>query len=179
MVGTNAGRLLTYKVIPESHGGYKAQFAGVSHLESKILSINPIIADNGRPALASQSVVGELRTGLTVNGVLAITTQAGIRIFKPTASKGASKSFSDFLCYSANVAYYPDRGSTLLGIFGDGQARAYSLPSLKEIAAVKIDHILDVTRFQDAIVTPTGDIFGWSGPSEICVVNVWGTGQSL
>ena len=128
IVGTELGRLITFKVIPESHGAYNVQFAGVSNLESKILSINPINADNGRPASASQSIVGELRTGLIVNGVLVVTTQAGIRVFKPTGSKGASKSFSDFLCYSANIAQYPDRGYTLLGVFGDGYARGYSLP---------------------------------------------------
>ena len=38
---------------------------------------------------------------------------------------------------------------------------------------------LDVKRFSEALITATGDVFGWSGPSEIAALNVWGTGQQL
>lgn len=66
-----------------------------------------------------------------------------------------------------------------MGLFGDGCARAYSLPALKEIGQAKISHVLDIKRFGDAVITPTGDILGWTGPSEMAVLNVWGTGQTL
>jgi syntaxin-binding protein 5 len=29
------------------------------------------------------------------------------------------------------------------------------------------------------VVTQTGDIFGWTGPSELAVLQVWGTGKPL
>jgi syntaxin-binding protein 5 len=44
---------------------------------------------------------------------------------------------------------------------------------------VKLSHILNIKRFPDAIITPTGDIFGWTGPSEMALLNVWGTGMTL
>ena len=65
-----------------------------------------------------------------------------------------------------------------MGIFGDATARAYSIPALKELSGSKID-MLDRTRSINAIVTSSGDIFGWTGPSEIAMLSVWGTGQSL
>lgn len=68
---------------------------------------------------------------------------------------------------------------TLLGLFGDGCAKAFSIPGLKEIASANVSHTLDVRRFSEAIIAPTGFIFGWTGPSEIAVLNVWGTGQDL
>ena len=38
---------------------------------------------------------------------------------------------------------------------------------------------MDVQRFSEAIITPTGFVLGWTGPSEIAMVNIWGTGQDL
>lgn len=67
----------------------------------------------------------------------------------------------------------------LVGLFGNGSAKAYSIPGLKEIASTRVDNILDIRRFQEVIIAPTGFIFGWTGPSETAVLNVWGTGQDL
>ena len=62
---------------------------------------------------------------------------------------------------------------------GDGRARAFSIPGLKEIASTRINETLDARRFPDAIVTSTGDIIGWTGPSEIAMMDVWGAGDDL
>ena len=108
-----------------------------------------------------------------------MVTQTGVKIFKPVGSKGASKTWSDFLCDSASVVRYEDRGCGLVCLLGDGTARTYSIPGLKEIASTNIGKSLDPRRFSEAVITPTGDIFGWIGPSEIAVVNPWGSGQDL
>lgn len=39
--------------------------------------------------------------------------------------------------------------------------------------------MLDKSRISSTIITPSGDIFGWTSPSEIAMLNVWGTGQPL
>jgi syntaxin-binding protein 5 len=39
--------------------------------------------------------------------------------------------------------------------------------------------MFDKTRIHSTIVTDSGDLFGWTGPSEIAMLSVWGTGQSL
>ncbi len=66
-----------------------------------------------------------------------------------------------------------------MGLFGDGCARAFAIPSLKEVGNVKVGHLVDVRRLSEAIITATGDIFAWTGPSEMAVLNVWGTGLEL
>jgi syntaxin-binding protein 5 len=81
-------------------------------------------------------------------------------------------------CDSAAVTEFELHGFALVGIFGDGTTRAYSLPALKEIGGSKLD-MLDKTRTTSAIVTSSGDIFGWTGPSELAMLSVWGTGQTL
>ena len=159
------------------NGGYSAQLAGTISLDDKVVSISPISADTGGPASASPDTVASLRNGFRLNGVVVVTTQTGVRIFKPAGAKGAGKTWNDFLCDSARVVRYEDRGYALAGLFGDGSVKTYSIPSLKEIASTRLSDTLDTRRFSDAIITPTGDIFGWIGPSELGVVNPWGSGQ--
>ncbi|KAH7095055.1 lethal giant larvae like, C-terminal-domain-containing protein [Paraphoma chrysanthemicola] len=178
-IGTNLGHLATFKLLPEAGGRYTAKFAGASSLDDKIVNICPIYAETGRPAYASQSAVAGLRTGSKINGVLLAVTSSGARLFKPATNKGAHKTFDQFLCDTAAVVRYEDLGHALLGLFGDGCARAYSLPALKEIGSVKVSDILDIRRFSGAVITSTGDIFGWKGPAEMTLINVFGHGLQL
>lgn len=178
-VGTNNGHLATFKIVPDPSGRYGVQFAGVSNLEDRIVHIAPLNADSGRPASASQTAVANLRTGAKVNGVLIAVTQTGIRIFKPASAKGAHKTFDSVFCDAAGVVRYQDQGHAIVGLFGDGTAKAYSIPSIKEIGVAKIGHILDVRRLGDAILTQGGNVLGWTGPSEMALISVFGTGQPL
>ncbi|KAL6721017.1 Lethal(2) giant larvae sro7 [Lecanora helva] len=178
-VGTNLGRLVTFKLLPESHGGYAVKLAGSCSLDDGIISILPIDADSGEPAEASPELVAGLRSGSRVNGVLVAITRSGARIFKPVAAKGASKSWDDFLCHRAAVVRFETHIYALLGLFGDGCAKIFSIPGLKEIGSTNVSHTLDAQRFAEAVITPAGFIFGWTGPSEIVGLNVWGSGQDL
>jgi syntaxin-binding protein 5 len=76
------------------------------------------------------------------------------------------------------VTHFELHGYAIVGVFGDGSTRAYSLPGLKEIGAASLP-MLDKPRISSTIITPSGDIFGWTSPSEIAMLNVWGTGQPL
>ncbi|KAL8915614.1 MAG: hypothetical protein Q9172_006846 [Xanthocarpia lactea] len=178
-VGTNLGRLATFKLLPESHGGYSVKFVGSSASEDRIVTIAPIDAELGDPAEATQSAVAGLREGRKINGVVLVVATSGVRIFRPPAAKGAHKTFDEVFCDSAAVVRYQAAGYALLGLFGDGTAKTFSIPALKQIASANVSHILDVRRFAEAVVTPTGDIIGWTGPSEIALLNVWGTGSNL
>lgn len=178
-VGTNLGHLATFKITPDAGGRFTSSFAGAASLDDKIIAICPIHAETGRPAYATQSVVSGLRTGAKVNGVLVAVTSSGARIFKPATHKGAQKTWDEFLCDSAAIVRYEELGYALLGLYGDGCARAYSIPALKEIGSIKVDSILDVKRFPEAVITATGDIFGWKGPAEMALINVFGTGVKL
>lgn len=178
-MGTNLGRFLTFKILPQQTGGYTVQLAGAVSLDAKIISISPIDADSGEPANAAQDIVSRLREGYKVNGAVVVVTQSDVRIFKPVSAKGAHKTWDASLCDSAALVKYLAIGYALVGLFGDGCAKAYSIPGLKEIASSRVTDTLDVRRFSEAIVTPTGDIVGWTGPSEIAMLNVWGTGSDL
>lgn len=177
-MGTNRGHLATFKFLPSASGSYSVTFVGSCSLDDRILNICPIDADSGKKATATQQAVTGLREGIKVNGVVIAVTPSGCRIFKPATSKGANKSWDDFLCDSATVVR-SDRGYSLVGLFGDGRVRAYSIPALKEIASSAVDKYFDLRRLEDARISPEGDILGWTGPSEVAMVDVWGAGLSL
>lgn len=179
-VGTSRGRLATFKILPDASGRFTAQFVGVTTLsEDQVTSISPVDADHGAPALATPISMGGLQKGQKANGVLVVTTMSSAHIFKPATAKGASKTFDNVFCDTATVSRYHDRGYALIGLFGDGCARAFSIPALRDLGTIRLNHIFDVKRFPDAIINTSGDIIGWTGPSELAVATVWGAKQPL
>ncbi|KAF7558311.1 hypothetical protein G7046_g5847 [Stylonectria norvegica] len=176
-VGTNLGKVITLKLLPGENGTYSAKVAGVVAFDGKVISLCPIETETGKPAIATGPIVAGLREGKQVSGVLVAVTQTEIRIFKPGNSKGASKEFDNILCDSANVAELELHGWAIVGLFGDRTARAFSIPGLRDIGKASLP-MVDPSRSTSSVVTQTGDIFAWSGPAELAVVHVWGSGKS-
>lgn len=69
-VGTNLGKVITFKLLPGNNGTYSAQVAGFVAFDSKVISLSSIDADTGKPAAATGQIVAGLREGNQVNGVL-------------------------------------------------------------------------------------------------------------
>ncbi|KAH8167819.1 hypothetical protein CIB48_g473 [Xylaria polymorpha] len=176
-IGTQEGKVITLRLLP-SGSSFKAEPAGVANLGDRVISISPIVADTGKPAAATGHAVAGLREGRHVNGLLVVVTQSEVRIFKPATAKGASKSFSDCLCSAAAVTEFELHGMALVGVFGDRTTRAFSLPGLKEIGSAPLP-MLDGSRVSNSLVTEDGEVICWTGPSELAVLQVWGTGKEL
>lgn len=70
-VGTNQGRCATFKILPQG-AGFTAKFAGATHLDGKVISINPMTVDTGASAHATQPAVAGLRNGEQVHGVVCV-----------------------------------------------------------------------------------------------------------
>lgn len=70
------------------------------------------------------------------------------------------------------------QGIAVVGVFGDRTTRAFSIPGLRDLGRANL-RMIDTSRSTNTVVTPTGDIFAWTGPSELAVVHVWGTGKPL
>lgn len=69
-VGTNLGKVITLKILPGKDDTYSAKVAGVVSFDSKIISLSPIDANTGKPAIATSQNVAGLREGQQINGVL-------------------------------------------------------------------------------------------------------------
>ncbi|KAF7720103.1 Lethal giant larvae (Lgl)-like, C-terminal domain-containing protein [Penicillium ucsense] len=178
-VGTNRGNMATFKILPASNGTYSATFAGSTAIDDKIIKIIPIDAASGGQAIATPNAVAGLRTSERINGVVVVVTPSSCRVFRPATAKGAHKTWDDYLCDTAAVVKVEGRGYSLVGLFGDGNARAFSLPGLKEIGSARTDYIADMRRLSEACITPSGNVLAWVGPSEVGLFNVWGSGHKL
>ncbi|KAL3426353.1 SNARE-dependent exocytosis protein [Phlyctema vagabunda] len=177
-VGTSMGKVATFKILPQPNGGYTAQHVGTANLSDRIISISPIVSETGKPAAATGPAVAALRNGQQTHGTLVVATQSEARIFKPATAKGAHKTWDDFACEAAAVTEFELHGFALVGVFGDGTTRAYSIPALKELGVSKLD-MVDKSRLSSSVVTESGNVFAWTGPSELAMLNVWGTAQRL
>lgn len=71
-VGTNLGKVITFKILPGKEGKYSAQLAGVVSSKDKVVALCPIEADTGKPAVATGQIVAGLKEGRQVNGVLVV-----------------------------------------------------------------------------------------------------------
>lgn len=118
-VGTNTGRLVTLRLLPEAGRGYTIQPVGTTSIDGKIISLSTLNADTGAPADASQSVFAELRNGVNLNGVVLAVSNSGAKIYRPAAAKGAHKSWDEFACHAANVVHFGSHGYVLVGLFGE------------------------------------------------------------
>ena len=118
-VGTNTGRIITLRLLPEPGQGYAVQPVGTTALDGRIISISTLNADTGTPADANQSIFAELRNGVNVNGVVLAVSNSGAKLYKPAAAKGAHKSWDEFACHAANVVHFGSHGYVLVGLFGE------------------------------------------------------------
>ncbi len=178
-LGTNNGHVLTLKLLPESNGTFRVQCAGFTSLDAHIVAITPIDAETGDGAYASQAAMSKLRGGHKMNGVLVVASASGASILKPVTGKGPHKTWQDIRCFAAAVVKFEDRARCLLGVFGDGSVRAYSLPAFKELAVARIGGAIDASRLSEILIGDSGFVFAWTGPSEIVAFNVWGSGRGL
>lgn len=177
--GSKSGHLSTLKLLPAAGGRYSVALAGSVSLDDQVISISPINVETGDRASASQPAVANLRSGIKVHGAVVAVTRSGARMFKPPVSRGGHKTWDDFMCDAATVVRFEDRATALVGLFGNGTARAYSIPGLKEIGVAKAAAYLDVRKFPAASVGLSGHVLGWVGPSELGLINVWGTGKRI
>lgn len=165
------------KLLPDRTGAYTVQLSGISTLDDRVIMMAPIDPDSGRSTVATQEAMAGLRGGSRINGVLLAVTSTGIRLFKPATAKGAHKSFNEVFCDSARLVRQVDGAIGLVGLFGDGTIKTYSIPGLKEISSTHIGRLADVRRFGEASIAPTGEILAWTGPSEVIIIDAWGSGR--
>ncbi|KAK4179369.1 lethal giant larvae like, C-terminal-domain-containing protein [Triangularia setosa] len=176
--GTNLGHIATFRLLP-SGNSYTVKPAGfIKSSSDRVISLNPVNAETGSPATATGPSVAGLRSNIQTPGVVVAITQSEIRIFKPSTNKGASKSFDDQLCDSARVIHPPNLPPSIVCLFGDRTTRAYAIPSLKELGRASLS-MLDPSRTLSSVISKTGELIAWNGPSEIAVMPVYGTGKGL
>lgn len=154
-------------------------FAGATALDDRVINICPMDVGVGRFAIATPNAVAGLRHGVKIDGAVVAATASGCRVFKPPIARGAGRTWDGAFCDAASVVNVFNQGYSLVGLFGDGTTRAYSIPSLKEFGCNRIDHLVDMRRLSESAISSAGTVLAWTGPSEVALLNAWGSGIEL
>ncbi|KAI5855448.1 lethal giant larvae like, C-terminal-domain-containing protein [Tricharina praecox] len=177
-VGTNLGRVLTFKLLPQQGGGFTCTYEGVNHLDDNapILSITPINSDSGKRTWATPQATANLREGIKTPGVIVCASQNDARIFKPSQARGAHKTWGDeFTVHAASVCELEAYGICLTTVTSLGLIINYTVPGLKPIGApLSVKSVLEAERLHLTTVLESGHILGWSGEHELTLLYQWG-----
>ncbi|KAF3930897.1 hypothetical protein ABW19_dt0206125 [Dactylella cylindrospora] len=177
-IGTTLGHIATFKILPDG-SRYSVAFAGAYPLEEPPIKLLPVNSENGNMAYATPQAVGGLRQGQFVNGILVCVAKNGARIIRPTNQKVSSKSWEDYTCVSATVVELQDKGVVLACMMTSGKIKVYSIPALKDIGSIDITKNMDKSKLSSCQITREGFIVFWTSPTEIALLNMWGTGKQL
>lgn len=88
-VGTNLGKVITFKLLPAANGTYSVELAGVVSFDSKIISLNAIEVNSGRPAAATGQIVASLREGRQISGAV-VAGKSPVTVLHDSANQSQS-----------------------------------------------------------------------------------------
>lgn len=185
LVGTSAGgNFMVFKLVPQQNGAFAAVFAdktlGLNYKpadgtgETGIDLIVPLDANTGKSAIATMENFQRLAQGLNVPGLILCTSKRDLRTLKLPKQKLAHK-VVDETCLCSGVIQLRDKGAVLATITQSGFIKLFSLPSLSDVADVKIPSQI-FSRLQDSFksnsgdrscILSSGDIFSWVNSTEV------------
>lgn len=180
----NGGNLLIFKIVPMGNGGFQVVLgdktmnlnhrvlSGGDASQSQLDSVIPIGAKSGDLAVASRDMFQRLSTGVVIPGYIVTTANRDIRVLKPPKQKLAHKVIDDN-CLSCGVVNFRDKGVVLVALTSTGFIKVLSLPSLSDIADVKLPPELfdKLKRLKASDILANGEIFIKLGKSELVSVS--------
>lgn len=174
-IGTSAGHVVTYKILPNPNGTYSVQIAGTHSVDDAVISLTPLHSETGQRAWATPQAFASLRQGVKIPGILSVTTRSSTHLFRPPGARGAHRSFDKPLqCVAASVVELEEYGVVLCVVL-NSSLKAYTLPGLKSIPVE-----INLSRLSSPItILESGHILGWSGEHELELVYMFGKGAKL
>lgn len=195
VVGTNCGgNLITFKILPTAYGGYEVKFGnktvGLNHRilskddpeKSRIDQIITIDSLRGRSTKSNLDSFKKLSQGLRVPGYTIIASSRDIRVLQLPKGKLAHK-VVDETCLRCGVVNIKNEGVALAILTRSGFIKFCSLPSLKDIADVKIpkdifniiENALTSGIAADSEILLSGSAFIRTGFSEFINLTIYDT----
>lgn len=184
LVGTNAGgNFMVFKLIPQQNGAFAAVFTdktlGLNYKpadgsgETGIDLIIPINSSTGASTVATMENFQRLAQNVLIPGVVLCTSKRDLRTLKLPKQKLAHK-VVDETCLCSGVILLRDKGSVLASITQSGFIKLFSIPSLSDVADVKIPSAI-FSQLQNSVkngsgykscILSSGEIFSWLSSTE-------------
>lgn len=171
LLGTSAGSLVTFQIIPQATPNTKSRFQAtfLSNYEadsSKIQHIIPLNANNGDTAVARTQEFAQLASGILIKGLIITVSSFGIRLLKSPTHKSTNRNFDETSeIISANISRVhsanpdaPMETTVLTVLFANSTVKVLSIPSLVDISTLKLQYPLNKKYAAQSTVLLNGDI---------------------
>ncbi|GMM55212.1 putative Rab GTPase-binding protein [Maudiozyma humilis] len=171
--GTDAGELITYKVLPTGGGRFSVDFVGLSKTNDSgpVIGIQTMAKASGGSCQGTINKMQELTKGMCVPGYMIVTAKHDIRIIKPGKSKESHRSYRHQIVAS-DMAYIPTLTGTghtklttyFVAVLSDASAKVLTLPDLKEVKSMAPPSPVSSHYVAESAVMKNGDVFIRTGP---------------
>ncbi|KAJ8101093.1 lethal giant larvae like, C-terminal-domain-containing protein [Lipomyces tetrasporus] len=178
-VGTNLGRLLTFRIIPVRGGAHAVQFVGAIQLKGKVIAAIPFDTEYGVSAAASPTILQKLPQGIVISGALIAVTPDEARVIRLPKSKLTSRSFDDKVLVAGLSLLRQGDTLVLVCVSESGFVRIYSIPSLREISSLSAQKFHDVRYASRSIISLNGDVLLGIGKNQSALFNIWGKAMAV
>lgn len=168
LCGTDAGELITNKILPENGGRFCAQYVDSikSNDNGPIIGIETVAKDTGYNCEATIAKMQDLTKGLRIPGYALVTGNCEIRSVKIGKSKESNKSFkypiaSSGIVYTTSVSNKDDQRivTYLVAYLVNGGIKVLSVPDLKEVKSLQSPIPIHSRYVMESSVLRNGEIF--------------------
>ncbi|SCU97148.1 LAMI_0F09054g1_1 [Lachancea mirantina] len=188
--GTDAGELLSFKVLPDQGGRFAVD--PIECLQTNdsgpLLSIESFAKMDGKPCQATIAGMQQLSKGIYVQSQLVICGATDIRLATPGKSKDSHKIFK-YPVATCGLSFVPvslqSKGTTpppqtkvravapvLICLLVNGDVKILGLPELREIKSMTLGVPIHSKYIRESSVLRNGDIVARVGKSEASLVTV-------
>lgn len=176
-VGSSAGNLFTFRVLPSSTGAFTVQLeASTSAVEGSVLSVIPINMTRGTSAVAEIQEMNQLAQGVLIPGGVIVVAQNEIRVLKQPKNKLASRTEVPSIA-AAGISYMREEDSLVLTCVTKSCENVYyGIPSLKEITKTKLPFPADPNYLGSSVIMASGDALIRQDKISAALINIWGRG---
>jgi syntaxin-binding protein 5 len=176
-VGSSAGYVYTYRILPSQRGGYEVQHVGCFSVSSEpIIYLTPINAEMGVSAIANMDTLGKLGQGIQIPGALLALTRSEGRVIRQPDSRVTHKRFN-FNCASAGISYLREGDSlALVCVTETSELRILSVPAMREISTRMLPYVCKNGYARQSLVTLNGDVILRPDQTAGAMIKIWGKG---
>lgn len=176
-VGTNVGKVHSFRVMPSNQGRYSLEYLGYCDAgDQPILEIMPINMVTGKSARATMEEMNGLPRGIQIHGAIVTVSKSECKVIRQPKSKLASRSFSSPVATGGICFMLQNNTLCLTVVTVRGEIIIYSLPYLQEIIVNKLPFTASPETIGDSIVMQNGDIIIRRNKLSAALINIWGRG---
>lgn len=176
-VGSSTGNVYTFRVIPNSNGGYSVQFdSSTAATETAIKSVIPINMVTGTSAVATMEEMNRLSQGILISGGLIVVSENEIRILRQPKGKLTHRTDLPSIAATGISSMREGDALVLTCITKNCETAYYAIPSLREITKIPFPFHANPAYIFNSLIMANGDALIQQDRHSAALISIWGRG---